>query len=29
MEEKTFQRIKELTEQQGTSGFEEDIHSYL
>ena len=29
MEEKTFQRIKELTELQGTSGFEEDIRSYL
>ena len=24
MEEKTFQRIKELTELQGTSGFEDD-----
>ena len=29
MEEKTFQRIKDLTELQGTSGFEEDIRSYL
>lgn len=29
MEEKTFQRIKELTELQGTSGFEEDIRSYM
>lgn len=29
MEEKTFQRIKALTELQGTSGFEEDIRSYM
>ncbi len=29
MEEKTFQRIKDLTELQGTSGFEEDIRDYL
>ena len=29
MEEKTFQRIKELTELQGTSGFEEDIRAYM
>lgn len=29
MEEKTFQRIKELTELQGTSGNEEDIRSYM
>jgi len=29
MEEKTFQRIKELTELQGTSGFEEDIREYM
>lgn len=29
MEEKTFQRIKELTELQGTSGFEQDIRSYM
>lgn len=29
MEEKTFQRIKELTELQGTSGFEEDIRGYM
>ncbi len=29
MEEKTFQRIKELTELQGTSGFEDDIRAYM
>lgn len=29
MEEKTFQRIKTLTELQGTSGFEEDIRLYM
>ncbi|MHC5372871.1 glutamyl aminopeptidase [Enterococcus sp. LJL120] len=29
MEEKTYQRIKELTELQGTSGFEDDIRDYL
>ena len=29
MEEKTFQRIKELTELQGTSGFEHDIRAYM
>ncbi|MEG0373039.1 MAG: glutamyl aminopeptidase, partial [Enterococcus sp.] len=29
MEEKTFQRIKELTQLQGTSGFEEDIRAYM
>lgn len=29
MEEKTFQTIKELTELQGTSGFENDIRSYM
>lgn len=29
MDEKAFQRIKELTELQGTSGFEEDIRSYM
>ncbi|BAL61414.1 glutamyl aminopeptidase [Melissococcus plutonius] len=29
MEEKTFQRIKELTELQGTSGFEDDIRQYM
>lgn len=29
MEEKTFQRIKTLTELQGTSGFEHDIRSYM
>lgn len=29
MEEKTFQRIKELTELQGTSGFEQDIREYM
>lgn len=29
MEEKTFQRIKELTELQGTSGFEQDVRSYM
>ena len=29
MEEKTFQRIKELTELQGTSGFEQDIRAYM
>lgn len=29
MEEKTFQRIKELTELQGTSGAEEDVRSYM
>lgn len=29
METKTFQLIKELTELQGTSGFEEDIRAYM
>ncbi|MGM0126034.1 glutamyl aminopeptidase [Enterococcus sp. AZ194] len=29
MEEKTFQRIKELTELQGTSGFEHEIRAYM
>lgn len=29
MDEKTFQRIKELTELQGTSGFEQDIRAYM
>ncbi len=29
MDEKTFQRIKELTELQGTSGYEEDIRRYM
>lgn len=29
MEEKTFQRIKTLTEMQGTSGFEHDIRAYM
>ena len=29
MEEKTFQRIKELTELQGTSGFEQDVRAYM
>ena len=29
MEEKTFQRIKELTELQGTSGFEHDVRAYM
>ena len=29
MKETTFKRIKELTELQGTSGFEEDIRAYL
>ncbi len=29
MEEQTFQRIKELTELQGTSGFEQDIRTYM
>lgn len=29
MEEKTFQRIKTLTELQGTSGFEHDIRAYM
>lgn len=29
METKTFQRIKELTELQGTSGFEDDVRSYM
>ncbi|MBL1228719.1 glutamyl aminopeptidase [Enterococcus sp. BWB1-3] len=29
MEEKTFQRIKELTELQGTSGAEEDVRAYM
>ena len=29
MEEKTFQRIKELTELQGTSGFEQDVRAYI
>ncbi|KAF1301943.1 glutamyl aminopeptidase [Enterococcus saccharolyticus] len=29
MEDKTFQRIKELTELQGTSGFEQDIRAYM
>ncbi|MGC6770010.1 glutamyl aminopeptidase [Enterococcus sp. LJL128] len=29
MEEKTFQRIKELTELQGTSGAEDDIRAYM
>lgn len=29
MEEKTFQRVKELTELQGTSGFEHDIRNYM
>lgn len=29
MEEKTFQRIKTLTEMQGTSGFEQEIRSYM
>lgn len=29
MDEKTFLRIKELTELQGTSGFEEDIRAYM
>ncbi len=29
MDEKTFQRIKELTELQGTSGFEQDIREYM
>lgn len=29
MDEKTFQRIKELTELQGTSGFEEDVRRYM
>ncbi|MDH6364246.1 glutamyl aminopeptidase [Enterococcus sp. PF1-24] len=29
MEEKTFQRIKELTELQGTSGFEGDVQAYM
>ena len=26
---KTFQRIKELTELQGTSGFEQDVRAYM
>lgn len=29
MDERTFQRIKELTELQGTSGFEEDVREYM
>ncbi|WP_122646346.1 glutamyl aminopeptidase [Enterococcus mediterraneensis] len=29
MEERTFQRIKELTELQGTSGFEHDVREYM
>ncbi|WP_071131814.1 glutamyl aminopeptidase [Enterococcus timonensis] len=29
MEEKTFQRIKELTELQGTSGFEQNVRTYM
>jgi glutamyl aminopeptidase len=29
MQEKTFQRIKELTEMQGTSGFEHEIRTYM
>ncbi|MFV0557900.1 MAG: glutamyl aminopeptidase [Enterococcus sp.] len=29
MEEKTFQRIKELTELQGTSGFEHEVRDYM
>lgn len=29
MEEKTFQRMKELTELQGTSGFEDDVRDYM
>lgn len=29
MEKKTFQRIKELTELQGTSGFEHEIRAYM
>ena len=29
MEEKTFQRMKELTELQGTSGFENDVRAYM
>lgn len=29
MKETTFNRIKELTELQGTSGFEEDVRAYL
>ncbi len=29
MQEKTFQRIKELTEMQGTSGFEHEIRAYM
>lgn len=29
MQEKTFQRIKELTEMQGTSGFEHDVRAYM
>lgn len=29
MEEKTFQRIKELTELQGTSGFEHEVRAYM